>query len=57
MDEAPSKQAGAETNAQQGEAGEFSPRGTFLFVLLMLLGYAAYWIFVWITIVMRAGGV
>jgi hypothetical protein len=56
MDEAPSKQAGAEPATPEDGHGEFSPRGTFLFVLLMLLGYAGYWAFVWITVVLRAGG-
>jgi hypothetical protein len=28
----------------------FEPRGTFVFVLLMLLGYAIYWGYMWFIV-------
>ena len=33
----------------------FSPSGTLLFVLLMLLGYAAYWAYLWFIVVIERG--
>lgn len=33
----------------------FSPSGTFVFVLLMLLGYAIYWAYLWFIVVLERG--
>jgi len=33
----------------------FVPRGTLLFVLLMLLGYALYWAYLWFIVVLERG--
>jgi hypothetical protein len=33
----------------------FSPRGTLLFVLAMLLGYALYWAYLWFIVVIERG--
>lgn len=33
----------------------FSPRGTLLFVLVMLLGYALYWAYLWFIVVIERG--
>jgi hypothetical protein len=37
----------------------FTPRGTLLFLLVMLLGYALYWAYLWFIVVIErgAGGV
>jgi hypothetical protein len=45
-----------EAQGRQGEHGEehFVPRGTFLFVMVMLLGYALYWGYMWLLVVQRA---
>lgn len=43
----------AEAAADDG----FSPRGTLLFVLLMLLGYALYWGYLWFIVVIERAGV
>lgn len=34
---------------------DFSPRGTLLFVLLMLLGYVLYWGYLWFIVVIERG--
>ena len=34
----------------------FEPRGTLIFVLLMLLGYAIYWAYLWFIVVIERGG-
>jgi hypothetical protein len=33
----------------------FSPGGTFLFVILMLVGYALYWAYIWFVVVIEQG--
>lgn len=33
----------------------FTPRGTLLFVMLMLTGYALYWAFLWFLVVIVRG--
>jgi hypothetical protein len=36
---------------EREQAGDhFEPRGTFVFVLLMLLGYAIYWGYMWFIV-------
>ncbi len=50
----------AELDTQEEDDDEnFVPRGTLLFVLFMLLGYALYWAYLWFTVVIErgAGGV
>lgn len=50
------------TTAQAQEAvleadDGFSPSGTLIFVLLMLMGYALYWAYLWFVVVIeRATG-
>lgn len=35
---------------------EFSPVGTLLFVMIMLLGYVVYWGYIWFLVVIERGG-
>ncbi len=35
------------------ESEGFSPSGTLIFVLLMLLGYAIYWGYMWFVVVIE----
>jgi hypothetical protein len=35
--------------------GSFVPRGTLLFLLVMLLGYALYWAYLWFIVVIERG--
>lgn len=35
--------------------GGFVPRGTLLFLLVMLLGYALYWAYLWFIVVIERG--
>jgi hypothetical protein len=49
-----------ETDAQEQETAEqeeqtFTPRGTLLFLLVMLLGYALYWAYLWFIVVIERG--
>jgi hypothetical protein len=49
-----------ETAAQEQETAEqeeqpFTPRGTLLFLLVMLLGYALYWAYLWFIVVIERG--
>lgn len=37
------------------ERDSFAPRGTLIFVLLMLLGYALYWAYLWFIVVIERG--
>lgn len=37
------------------ESSAFSPRGTLLFLLLMLVGYALYWGYLWFIVVIERG--
>ncbi|GAB4205802.1 MAG: hypothetical protein OHK0022_32240 [Roseiflexaceae bacterium] len=46
----------AEATEEADDDG-FSPRGTLLFVLLMLLGYALYWGYLWFIVVIERAGV
>lgn len=48
------EQPPAEHHASPEEA-PFVPRGTLTFVLFMLLGYAAYWAWLWIIVVLERG--
>lgn len=48
--------APVEQPAEHGDEEANTPRGAFLFVLLMLAGYAIYWIFVYAEVVFRRGG-
>lgn len=43
---------GAQQIDDHGHDG-FSPSGTLLFVLLMLLGYAIYWAYLWFIVVIE----
>ncbi|MDX2139421.1 MAG: hypothetical protein SF123_15160 [Chloroflexota bacterium] len=38
------------------EEKHFEPKGAFFFVLLMLLGYALYFAFVWFQVFIERGG-
>lgn len=38
------------------EQDEFSPVGTLLFVMIMLLGYVVYWGYIWFLVVIERGG-
>ena len=44
---------------EKGSESEFTPRGTLLFLMIMLLGYALYWAYLWFIVVIErgAGGV
>jgi hypothetical protein len=42
-----------ETAAQEEQ--QFTPRGTLLFLLVMLLGYALYWAYLWFIVVIERG--
>lgn len=44
-----------ELQSLTSESDGFVPRGTLLFVLLMLLGYALYWAYLWIIVVLERG--
>ncbi len=37
------------------EHESFAPRGTLLFLLVMLLGYALYWAYLWFIVVIERG--
>jgi hypothetical protein len=37
------------------EEESFKPTGTFLFVILMLAGYALYWAYIWFIVVIEQG--
>jgi hypothetical protein len=41
--------------AEQEEEQQFTPRGTLLFLLVMLLGYALYWAYLWFIVVIERG--
>ncbi len=41
---------------EEQEDQEFQPKGTLLFVILMLAGYALYWAFLWFLVVIERGG-
>jgi hypothetical protein len=41
---------------EEHEDQEFQPKGTLLFVILMLAGYALYWAFLWFLVVIERGG-
>jgi hypothetical protein len=43
-----------EEHAEQEEQ-PFTPRGTLLFLLVMLLGYALYWAYLWFIVVIERG--
>jgi hypothetical protein len=53
---APLREDDAELEADDDS---FTPRGTLLFLLVMLLGYALYWAYLWFIVVIErgAGGV
>lgn len=44
---------------EEGSESGFTPRGTLLFLMVMLLGYALYWAYLWFIVVIErgAGGV
>jgi hypothetical protein len=42
--------------AAPADEDSFSPQGTLLFVLVMLLGYGIYWAYMWIMVVIERGG-
>jgi hypothetical protein len=46
---------GAEVSPDAEREG-FEPHGTLIFVLLMLLGYAIYWAYLWFIVVIERGG-
>lgn len=52
-------QAELDTLEDDDDDANFVPRGTLLFVLVMLLGYALYWAYLWFIVVIErgAGGV
>lgn len=41
--------------AEEDEMSNFAPRGTLLFLLIMLLGYALYWAYLWFVVVIERG--
>lgn len=43
-----------QSNEEEQEE-QFSPSGTFLFVMLMLVGYALYWAYIWFIVVVEQG--
>jgi hypothetical protein len=43
------------TEDPEMEDKSFSPRGTLLFLLVMLLGYALYWAYLWFIVVIERG--
>jgi len=43
-----------ETNESLDHTG-FAARGTLLFVMIMLLGYAIYWAYLWFIVVIERG--
>jgi hypothetical protein len=44
------------TQLDEDQADEtFTPNGTFLFVILMLTGYALYWAYIWFVVVIEQG--
>jgi hypothetical protein len=45
-----------ETAEPDLEHEHFSARGTLLFLLVMLLGYALYWAYLWFIVVIERGG-
>jgi hypothetical protein len=45
-----------EAENEQHERDGFEPRGTLIFVLIMLLGYALYWAYLWFIVVIERGG-
>jgi hypothetical protein len=53
----PVEQAASLEEAQllPSDSEGFVPRGTLLFVLLMLLGYALYWAYLWFIVVLERG--
>jgi hypothetical protein len=42
--------------APHDQQDEFSPVGTLLFVMIMLLGYVVYWGYIWFLVVIERGG-
>jgi hypothetical protein len=42
--------------APETEHEEFSPVGTLLFVMCMLLGFIVYWGYIWFLVVIERGG-
>lgn len=40
---------------ETSEREDFAPRGTLLFVLVMLLGYMLYWAYLWFIVVIERG--
>jgi len=42
--------------APHTDTDEFSPVGTLLFVMIMLLGYVVYWGYIWFLVVIERGG-
>ncbi|NJK80807.1 MAG: hypothetical protein HC893_03225 [Chloroflexaceae bacterium] len=47
-----------QNDAEQVESLEhtgFAPRGTLLFLLVMLLGYAIYWAYLWFIVMIERG--
>lgn len=41
---------------QDQDQDSFNPRGTLFFVLMMALGYAIYWGYIWFVVVIQRGG-
>jgi hypothetical protein len=50
------KRNAEETAEPDLEHEHFSARGTLLFLLVMLLGYALYWAYLWFIVVIERGG-
>jgi hypothetical protein len=42
--------------APHTDKDEFSPVGTLLFVMIMLIGYVVYWGYIWFLVVIERGG-
>lgn len=42
--------------APQTDNEEFSPVGTLVFVMCMLLGFVVYWGYIWFLVVIERGG-
>lgn len=45
----------ADQDTGEQEEQHFTPRGTLLFLLVMLLGYALYWAYLWFIVVIERG--
>lgn len=49
------RQRSEQQQARERQPDGFWPRGTLLFLLVMLLGYALYWAYLWFIVVIERG--